>query len=91
MQKRIGFIGVLLSDRVRQAEHVNAIMGEFGHLILGRMGLPQVTGGCSVITLIVEATTDDVGRFTGRLGEIPGVQVKSALSKPWVATDETQP
>jgi len=29
----------------------------------------------------VEATTDELGELTGRLGTIPGVSVKSALSK----------
>lgn len=81
MKKRIGFIGILLSDRVRQSGEVNAILSEFGHLVLGRMGIPRIAGGESVITLIVEATTDEIGRLTGRLGTLEGVQVKSALSK----------
>jgi hypothetical protein len=34
-----------------------------------------------VITLVIEASTDELGRLTGKLGMLPGVSVKSALTK----------
>ncbi len=81
MEKRIGFVGIILSDRIKQAERVNSILSCFGEIIAGRMGLPYKEKNCSVITLIVDATTDEVGALTGRLGEVEGVKVKSALSR----------
>ncbi|HWQ62531.1 MAG TPA: CopG family transcriptional regulator, partial [Negativicutes bacterium] len=33
-----------------------------------------------VIALIIEGTTDEVGALTGKLGNLPGVTVKSALT-----------
>ncbi|MBT9132947.1 MAG: hypothetical protein DDT32_01811 [Syntrophomonadaceae bacterium] len=45
------------------------------------MGLPYHEKNCSVITIIVDATTDEFGALTGRLGLVDGVSVKSALSK----------
>jgi hypothetical protein len=35
----------------------------------------------SVIAVIVDGTNDEIGAMTGRLGAIPGVDVKSALRK----------
>ena len=74
-------MGIIVTDRNRQAGEVNKILSEFGNIIQGRMGIPYKERNCSIITLIVDATTDDVGALTGRLGLIPGVSVKSALSK----------
>ena len=81
MNKRLGFMGIIVTDRNKQAGEVNKILSEFGNIIQGRMGIPYKERNCSIITLIVDATTDDVGALTGRLGLIPGVSVKSALSQ----------
>lgn len=32
------------------------------------------------ISLIIEATTDELGALTGKLGMLPGVRVKSLLA-----------
>ncbi|MHB8155566.1 MAG: TM1266 family iron-only hydrogenase system putative regulator [Candidatus Omnitrophota bacterium] len=81
MEKRLGFVGVIIHSRKKAAPVVNNILTEFGELIIGRMGIPQVKKELSVIVLIVNATTDEVGALTGKLGKISGVSVKSALSK----------
>lgn len=81
MEKRLGFVAIIIHDRKSVAGEVNRILSEFGDLICGRMGLPYEKRNCCVIVLIVDATTDELGRLTGRLGMIPGVSVKSALSK----------
>jgi len=60
---------------------VNRILSEHGELILARMGLPCREKHVSVITLVVEATTDELGELTGQLGQVESVSVKSALSK----------
>ena len=47
------------------------------------MGIPRIhhnEAGISVITLIVQGTTDELGALTGQLGKVGGVQVRSALS-----------
>jgi putative iron-only hydrogenase system regulator len=45
------------------------------------MGLPHATRELNIITLIVDATTDQIGALTGKLGMIPEVTVKSTLAK----------
>lgn len=81
MEKRIGFVGIIVTDRKKQAGEVNEILTEYGDIIAGRMGLPYREKNCSVITLIIDATTDELGSLTGRLGTVPGISVKSGLSK----------
>jgi putative iron-only hydrogenase system regulator len=81
MEKRLGFVGIIIEDRAAHAAAVNNLLGEFGHLIVARTGLPYEKRACSAITLIVDATTDEIGVLTGRLGSLTGVSVKSMLSK----------
>ncbi|WP_027179343.1 TM1266 family iron-only hydrogenase system putative regulator [Maridesulfovibrio bastinii] len=79
MEKRIGIVGVIIHERVQAAPKVNEMLGKFGELIVGRIGLPYKDKGINVIGLIVEATTDELGALTGKLGMIKGVRVKSLM------------
>jgi len=80
-ERRLGFVGIIVESREQNAAAVNRVLSEHGDLIAARVGLPQRERGCSVITLVVDATTDELGRLTGKLGQLQGVSVKSALSK----------
>ena len=81
MEKRLGFVGIIIENRKEAAPMVNNILSAHSELISARMGLPYRERNCSVIALIVNATTDEVGSLTGKLGKVQGVSVKSALSK----------
>ncbi len=81
MEKRLGFVGIIIGERENVAPIVNKILSEFGAIIIARTGLPYRERDCCVITLIVDATTDELGALTGELGDIKGVSVKSALGK----------
>jgi putative iron-only hydrogenase system regulator len=67
MEKRLGFVGLIIEDREQNA--------------LSRTGIPCPHRKCSAITLVIDATTDQLGSLTGKLGRIAGVSVKSMLSK----------
>jgi putative iron-only hydrogenase system regulator len=81
MEKRLGFVGIIIAEREANAAAVNELLGEFGDIVVARMGVPYEKRSCSAITLIVDATTDELGVLTGKLGSLPGVLVKSMLSK----------
>ncbi|HPF99984.1 MAG TPA: iron-only hydrogenase system regulator [Kiritimatiellia bacterium] len=81
MEKRLGFVGIVVENRKQSAGKINDALTGHGDIIVGRMGLPHLAHDTSVITLIVNATTDEVGTLTGKLGMIDGVSVKSAMSK----------
>jgi len=80
VEKRLGVIGIVLEDR-QVVPQVNKILNEHAEMIIGRMGLPHREREVSVISLIVDGTTDQLGSLTGKLGNIPHVTVKSALIK----------
>ena len=81
MEKRLGFIGIIIEHREDNASAVNDLLGQFGNLVVARMGVPYEKRSCSAITLIVDASTDELGILTGKLGNLSGVSVKSMLSK----------
>lgn len=81
MEKRLGFVGIIIEEREANASAVNGLLGQFGDIVVARMGVPYEKRSCSAITLIVDATTDELGVLTGKLGSLPGVSVKSMLSK----------
>lgn len=81
MDKRIGTITIIITNRASQSENVNRILSEFGDIIIARMGIPHAPKDLNIIALIVHASTDEIGALTGKLGTLTGVQVKSALTK----------
>lgn len=78
-EERLGFVGIVIEDR-KQAAKVNQILSIFGDMIRGRIGVPDRETGVAVIGLIVEGANDRIGAMTGKLGNVSGVQVKSALT-----------
>ena len=81
MDRRLGFVCVVVEDRKKSNLAVNQILSDHGELIVGRMGVPYASKKCAVISLIVDATTDEVGDLAGKLGMVEGVMVKSTMSK----------
>jgi len=79
--KRLGFVGIIIEDREKCSGIVNDILSNFSELILARTGLPNAKGTTSIITLVIDATTDELGILTGKLGSVQGVSVKSGLAK----------
>lgn len=80
MEERIGFVGIVVEDRAA-VPAVNGILSDFADMIRGRIGIPDPEAGVSVITVIVYGTSDRLGAMTGRLGNLRGVLVKSALTQ----------
>ena len=77
---RLGFIGIVMDDR-GVADDVNHVIGEYAEVIKARVGVPDNRSASAVIGLIVEGENLTIGSLTAKLGNLKGVQVKSALSK----------
>lgn len=79
-EKRVGVVAILVTDK-SHIHNINSLLSESSEIILGRMGIPVREKGISVISLIVEGTTDGIGALTGKLGRLEGVEVKSTLTR----------
>lgn len=80
MSKRIGVIGIVIDNPKLNSDQVNRVISDYSHLIIGRMGIPKPEEQVGIIALIIEGSTDHVGALTGKLGNLAGVTVKSALT-----------
>lgn len=78
MEQRIGVIGIVVENR-ESARTINKILSEYSDIIVGRMGIPYRERDISVISLIIDGSTDEIGAMTGKLGGLSGVKVKTAL------------
>lgn len=79
-EERIGFIGIVIDD-LTQAGRVNQLVSHYQSLVTGRIGVPDHENNRAVIGLLIKGSDAQVGAFTGKLGNVPGVQVKSAMTK----------
>lgn len=78
-EKRIGVVALAIHDRQARAASVNNVISQYADLVVGRMGVPYRERGLSIIALLVDGSTDAFGAMTGKLGNIPGVKVRSVL------------
>lgn len=79
MEKRIG-TALIQIENTENIQQLNEIISKHSHIIIGRQGLPR-SNSLSIISLVLEGTTDEIGSLTGQLGRLKGIQVKSALLK----------
>jgi putative iron-only hydrogenase system regulator len=79
MDRRIGVIGIVVESREDASRRINTVLSEYGEIIVGRMGVPYRDRNISIISLIVDGSTDEIGAMTGKLGILAGVKVKTAL------------
>lgn len=80
MEKRIAVVGIIIEENASVRE-VNEILGFYNELIIGRMGIPYKEKNLRVISIVIDGSTDDISAITGKLGKLPGVSVKAAISK----------
>lgn len=80
LESRIAVVGVVVEDRVNAAQKVNEILSLHADMIVGRLGVPHKEKDAGVIALIINGTTDEIGSLTGKLGNVKGVKVKSAIT-----------
>jgi len=80
MEKRIGSLLIVI-ENPQSVSQLNEIISLHSQLILGRQGIPLREKGISVISLVLEGTSDEFSSLSGKLGRISGVQVKSIMAK----------
>jgi putative iron-only hydrogenase system regulator len=79
--KRIGVISIVLENPSAVQERLNQYISEAGQIIIGRLGIPYRERNVAVLALLVDGTNDEINSLTGRLGSLPGVNVRAALAK----------
>lgn len=80
METRVAVIGIIVEEP-SAVEQLNTILHEYGAYIIGRMGIPYREKGIHIISIAIDAPQDTISSLAGKIGKLPGVSVKTALSK----------
>jgi putative iron-only hydrogenase system regulator len=80
MESRVALIGIIVENR-ESAESLNSLLHQYAEYIIGRMGLPYPKHGISIISICMDAPGDVISSLSGKLGMLPGVNIKTIYSK----------
>ena len=79
METRVAVMGIIVQD-LESAESLNALLHEYGEVIIGRMGIPYRQKNISIMSVAVDAPQDTISALAGKIGRLPGVSVKTAYA-----------
>jgi len=77
MENRVAVMSLIVEDK-NSIEKLNGFLQQYGSYIIGRMGLPYRERGINLISLALDAPSDIISALAGKLGNLPGVNVKAA-------------
>ncbi len=79
MQTRVAVMGIIV-ENTDSVDALNHILHEYGHYIIGRMGLPYRERNINIVSIAVDAPQDIITALAGKIGNLSGVSVKTAYS-----------
>ncbi|NLL31196.1 MAG: iron-only hydrogenase system regulator [Clostridiales bacterium] len=77
---KIAVISAILEEPTKCNAKFNEVISAFRGKIKGRMGIP-LEQGVSVVSVVVIGELNEINSLTGKLGNIEGVTVKTAIAK----------
>lgn len=76
---RVAVMSVIVENS-ESVEKLNNLLHESGEYIIGRMGIPYRKRGINIISIALDAPQDVISALSGKIGNLPGVSVKTAYS-----------
>ena len=80
MESRVALIGIIV-ENYDSVEKLNNILHQYGKYIIGRMGVPYPKREISIISVAMDAPSDEISALSGKLGMLPGISTKTIYSK----------
>ena len=85
MQTRVDVMGIIV-ENTDSVEQLNHLLHEYGHYIIGRMGIPYRARSINIVSIAIDAPQDVISALSGKIGSLDGISVKTAYSN--VLADE---
>ena len=79
MATRVAVMSIIVENS-ESVEALNTILHENGTYIIGRMGIPYRAKGINIISIALDAPQNTISAMSGKIGNLPGVSVKTAYS-----------
>ncbi len=80
METRLALVGIILENK-ESTPQLNAILHDYAEFIVGRMGIPNVKEGMSIISIVIDAPEKVTSALAGKVGMLPYVSVTTMYSK----------
>lgn len=80
MEEKVAIIGIFIQD-INAAAQVNELLHEYADCIIGRIGVPYREKSLNVISVIINASSDQISTLSGKLGRINGISAKAMQAK----------
>ena len=80
MESRVAVLSIIV-ENTGKINELNELLHRYGEYIIGRMGIPVRERRVSVISIVVDASQDEISALSGKIGRISGVTSKTAYSK----------
>lgn len=79
MESKVAVISMIV-ETYDAVEALNALLHEYSEFIIGRMGIPYKAKHINLISVALDAPSDTVSALAGKLGNLAGVSVKTAIA-----------
>lgn len=79
METRVAVLGIIVED-AQSIDDLNAILHQYAHCIVGRMGIPYRKRDINIISVAMEASQQDISALSGKIGRLSGITCKTAYS-----------
>ncbi len=79
METRVAVLGIIVQDP-DSVEKLNGLLHNYAPYIIGRMGVPYREKNVSIISVAMDAPQDVISALSGKIGKLPGINVKTAYS-----------
>ena len=79
METRVAVISIIV-EHSESVQMLNDTLHEYSEYIIGRMGIPYRERGISIISIALDAPDNTISALAGKVGNLPGVSVKTAYS-----------
>ena len=80
METRVAVMSIIVENG-DTVEQLNALLHSHGEYIIGRMGIPYRKRNVSLISIALDAPQDTISALAGKIGALPGVSAKTAMTK----------
>ena len=72
-------MGIIVED-VDSVAQLNDLLHTYSKYIIGRMGTPYREKGINIVSIAIDAPQDTISALSGKIGNLPGISVKTAYS-----------
>lgn len=76
MEKKIHVVSIIIED-MTAVDKVNQMLHKYADSVVGRMGIPYPSKGVHIISVVLDASNNDINALAGTLGRIHGVASKA--------------